>query len=80
MAHSLGGLVVKQALVTAKNNDGYKNIRAATTGLCFFAVPYQGGHGASLGIIAKNIVVSLTGDSKNNLVESLQRNSLFQES
>lgn len=76
----MGGLVVKQALVTAKNNDGYKNIRAATTGLCFFAVPHQGGHGASLGIIAKNIVVSLTGDSKNNLVESLQRNSLFQES
>ena len=36
----MGGLVVKQALVTAKNNDGYKNIRAVTTGLCFFVVPH----------------------------------------
>jgi len=80
VAHSLGGLVVKQALVTAKNNDDYKKIREATVGLVFFAVPHRGGHGASLGTIAKNIVVSLTGEGQNNLVESLKQNSFFQES
>jgi hypothetical protein len=72
-------LVVKQALVTAKNNDAFTDIRDATYGLVFFAVPHQGGHGATLGAIAKNIVVSLTGDSRNDLVESLRQNSLFQE-
>ena len=79
IAHSLGGLVVKQALVTAKNNDAYSNVRNATYGLVFFAVPHQGGHGATLGAIAKNIVLSVNGDSRNDLVESLKENSLFQE-
>jgi len=79
VAHSLGCLVVKQALVTAKNNDTYKDIRDATYGLVFFAVPHQGGHGATLGAIAKNIIVSLTGESRNDLLESLRQNSLFQE-
>ena len=79
VAHSLGGLVVKQALVTAKNDDTYINLRKATHGLVFFAVPHQGGHGASLGTIAKNLVLSLTGTAKNDIVESLKSNSLFQE-
>ena len=72
--------MVKQARVTAKNNDRYKGVGAATKGLLFFAVPYQGGHGAALGAIAKNIVRPLTGENRNDLVESLKRNSLFQES
>ncbi|KAL9132774.1 MAG: hypothetical protein Q9175_006049 [Cornicularia normoerica] len=79
IAHSLGGLVVKQALVIAKNNDIYTHLRKATYGLVFFAVPHQGGHGAGLGAIAKNIVLSLTGDAKNDIIESLKSNSLFQE-
>jgi predicted alpha/beta hydrolase family esterase len=79
VAHSLGGLVVKQALVIAKNNDKYREIREATRGLVFFAVPHQGGYGASLGAIAKNIVTSLTRESRNDLVEALKQNSLFQE-
>ncbi|KAL8709211.1 MAG: hypothetical protein Q9225_007481, partial [Loekoesia sp. 1 TL-2023] len=79
VAHSLGGLVVKQALVAAKNDDTFADLRENTYGLVFFAVPHQGGHGASLGTIAKNIVTSMTGSSKNDLVESLRANSLFQE-
>ena len=70
---------MKQALVTAKNNDAYSNVRSATYGLVFFAVPHQGGHGTTLGAIAKNIVLSVNGDSRNDLVESLKQNSLFQE-
>lgn len=79
IAHSLGGLVIKQALVIAKNDNTYINLRKATYGLVFFAVPHQGGHGAGLGTIAKNIVLSLNGDAKNDIVESLKSNSLFQE-
>ena len=79
MAHSLGGLLVKQALVAAKNDDTFADLRKNTYGLVFFAVPHQGGHGASLGKIAKNIVTTLTGSSRNDLIESLCANSFFQE-
>lgn len=71
--------MVKQALVIAKNDDTYTTLRKATCGLVFFAVPHQGGHGAGLGAIARNIVLSMTGDAKNDIVESLKSNSLFQE-
>lgn len=71
--------MVKQALIIAKNDDTYITLRKATCGLVFFAVPHQGGHGAGLGAIAKNIVLSMTGDAKNDIVESLKSNSLFQE-
>jgi triacylglycerol esterase/lipase EstA (alpha/beta hydrolase family) len=79
-AHSLGGLVVKQALVIAKNNDSFKEIREATSSLVFFAVPHQGGHGTTLGTIARNIVTALNGEKQNELLQSLATNSLFQES
>ncbi|KAL9634164.1 MAG: hypothetical protein Q9204_003107 [Flavoplaca sp. TL-2023a] len=79
VAHSLGGLLVKQALVAAKNDDSFADLRKNTYGLVFFAVPHQGGHGASLGKIAKNIVTTLNGSSRNDLIESLCANSFFQE-
>lgn len=71
--------MVKQALVTAKNDETFASLRKNTYGLVFFAVPHQGGHGANLGKIAKNLVTSLSGNSRNDLVESLEKNSLSQE-
>jgi hypothetical protein len=71
--------VVKQALVIAKNDDSFKEIREATSSLVFFAVPHQGGHGTTLGTIARNIVTALNGEERNDLLKSLETNSLFQE-
>lgn len=71
--------MVKQALVAAKNDDTFADLRKNTYGLVFFAVPHQGGRGASLGKIAKNIITSTTGNGKNDLIESLCAYSLFQE-
>lgn len=71
--------MVKQALVIAKNDDNFKEIRETTTSLVFFAVPHRGGRHANLGVIAKNIVTSLSGEGRNDLVENLRKNSLFQE-
>jgi hypothetical protein len=65
--------------VIAKNNDNFKEIRKATSSLVFFAVPHQGGHGTTLGTIARNIVTVLHGEERNDLLRSLQANSLFQE-
>jgi hypothetical protein len=100
VAHSLGGLVVKQvsahapisqalhehcltrflqALIIAKSNAQYENISKSTYGLVFFGVPHQGGNGAGIGVIAKNLVASITGNAHNSLVESLKENSVFSD-
>jgi hypothetical protein len=50
VCHSLGGIVVKQALVEAHNaDDVHGPILAYTKGVAFFGTPHGGGHGARLG-------------------------------
>lgn len=45
ISHSLGGLLVKQALIEAKLSEGkYRCLRASTYGLVFFATPHAGGN------------------------------------
>ena len=45
ISHSLGGLLVKQALIEARLNDRkYRCLRASTCGLVFFATPHAGGN------------------------------------
>jgi triacylglycerol esterase/lipase EstA (alpha/beta hydrolase family) len=43
LGHSMGGLLIKQALITAHNNPKYTSIKDATTGLAFFATSHNGG-------------------------------------
>ena len=48
LAHSLGGIVVKRALITAKNrSEHYGDIYDATRHLMFFSTPHQGTHSAT---------------------------------
>jgi len=77
-------LIVSVAWLSSKLSSLRKttmHTKNATYGLVFFAVPHRGGYGANaaLGAVAKNIVVSMTGDSRNDLVESLRQNSSFLE-
>jgi triacylglycerol esterase/lipase EstA (alpha/beta hydrolase family) len=43
LGHSMGGLLIKQALINAHNNPKYTPIKDTTTGLAFFATPHNGG-------------------------------------
>lgn len=43
LGHSMGGLLIKQALINAHNNLKYTLIKDATTRLAFFATPHHGG-------------------------------------
>jgi triacylglycerol esterase/lipase EstA (alpha/beta hydrolase family) len=43
LGHSMGGLLIKQALINAHNNPKYTPIKDAATGLVFFATLYHGG-------------------------------------
>ncbi|KAF6040564.1 SERAC1 [Bugula neritina] len=42
VAHSLGGLLVKQILVLAKENEKYRQLLHNTEGVMFLAVPHRG--------------------------------------
>ncbi|KAL8711670.1 MAG: hypothetical protein Q9225_007083 [Loekoesia sp. 1 TL-2023] len=77
VAHSLGGLLVKQALVEAKDNPLYKCLKASTYGLVFFATPHCGGEKAGVAEAAANVCSAFTGQPKNKLLDSLKANSLI---
>ncbi|KAF2962612.1 hypothetical protein GQX73_g10961 [Xylaria multiplex] len=75
ICHSLGGLLVKQALVEATLDNTYKPIVEATKLLIFFATPHRGGRYASVGDIAAKIVRAGLRKPTNDLFESLKKQS-----
>ncbi|KAL4865491.1 hypothetical protein BDV12DRAFT_174619 [Aspergillus spectabilis] len=78
ICHSLGGLVVKQALLNAHEDRKYTSIRTDTSGLVFFGTPHRGAKGVELGKIAANVAKFISkGHAKNDLLQSLEDNSLF---
>ena len=80
VAHSMGGLLVKQALVEAAlPRSIYSCIRASTKGLVFFATPHSGGNLASLADVAANFASAVTASAKNSLLKTLKKNSLLNE-
>ena len=79
VAHSLGGLLVKQALVEAQLNPLYACIKSSTQGLVFFATPHSGGNHAGIAESAAKFCSTLTGEPTNSLFDSLQKHSLLSE-
>ncbi|KAJ5358379.1 uncharacterized protein N7496_010792 [Penicillium cataractarum] len=71
LGYSMGGLLIKQALINAHNNPKYTPIKDATKGLAFFATPHDGGDARLLsrGGLASNIARSL-GFQKNGSIFS----------
>lgn len=51
--------------------------RRTTAAVVLFWTPHRGGNGATLGQLAANIVRLFTGGDRNELVKSLQKDSLF---
>ena len=79
IAYSLGGIVVKRALVEAKLDDSYKSIREATYGIVFFGTPHQGGNFAKLGDIAASITRGVLRNPSNSFMEALKKDSMFSD-
>ncbi|OCK95935.1 uncharacterized protein K441DRAFT_608490 [Cenococcum geophilum 1.58] len=75
ICHSLGGLVVKEALVEATLDPTHKSIVEATCLLVFFATPHQGGNYATVGDVAARIVRAGLRKPSNDLVKSLESSS-----
>ncbi|KAI0542077.1 hypothetical protein GGR58DRAFT_453892 [Xylaria digitata] len=79
LGHSLGGLLIKQALINAFNNEKYEQVRLATKGLAFFATPHDGGNKTliSIGSVAAKIAIGLGFQKGDNILEALDNRSLF---
>ncbi|KAI0419146.1 hypothetical protein F5X98DRAFT_335341 [Xylaria grammica] len=81
VGHSLGGLLIKQALVNAHDNKHYADIESSVKGLAFFSTPHEGGNVQSakvkLGFAAARIAESLGFNSNDSIVQALTPGSLF---
>ncbi|KAI9886848.1 MAG: hypothetical protein M1823_001347 [Watsoniomyces obsoletus] len=80
IAHSLGGLVVKQALLNARDNPVFTTMLQDTYGFMFFGVPHRGagGLGHSAGELGARVARFVSGGrADNELLDCLKRNSLF---
>jgi triacylglycerol esterase/lipase EstA (alpha/beta hydrolase family) len=58
ICHSLGGLVLKQALIEAKINPRFVSISSNTVGIIFLGTPHRGSDVANLGTVVATIVSS----------------------
>ncbi|KAF5702936.1 DEAD DEAH box helicase [Fusarium mundagurra] len=78
LGHSIGGLLIKQALINAHSNPGYSAIKEATTGIIFFGTPHELVT-QKLGELGMAIARELGHETRGDLVVSLQTGSTFSE-
>ncbi|KAJ8131744.1 hypothetical protein O1611_g1880 [Lasiodiplodia mahajangana] len=80
ICHSLGGLIVKKAVLEAQTNDSYTAIRACTYGLAFFGTPHRkSGHTGSWGDVAERVARYVLGNPESAFTEGLRLGSQFAE-
>ncbi|KAL8403380.1 hypothetical protein RB594_008580 [Gaeumannomyces avenae] len=79
VCHSLGGIIVKRAIVHAACDRTYEKIRASIFGIAFFGCPHRGGNQATLGDVVARMARALLGKSGNSFIEALKRGSLFSD-
>jgi pimeloyl-ACP methyl ester carboxylesterase len=81
LGHSMGGLLIKQALINAHNNPKYTPIKDATTGLAFFATPHRGVDSilASLGSVMAKIAIAVGFQKGDDVLETIKNGSIFSD-
>ncbi|CAG9990746.1 unnamed protein product [Clonostachys byssicola] len=81
LAHSMGGLLVKQALINAGMNPKYRMIKHMTKGIAFFATPHHGGDTTlvGLGSIATKIARTAGLQQGDDVLETLKSGTIFSD-
>ncbi|KAK8036599.1 hypothetical protein PG991_001736 [Apiospora marii] len=79
IAHSLGGIIVKSALIHSDTSRRgalleHRSIRLSTFGIMFMGTPHQGGNGVQVGKLLVNIA-SLFMAANNHILRDLERDS-----
>ncbi|KAI1205929.1 uncharacterized protein F4807DRAFT_440997 [Annulohypoxylon truncatum] len=77
ICHSLGGILVKRALVLSKADETYEMIWRSTFGIAFFGTPHKGGNHAGMGDVVAKIARSMSGNPNNTFMGALKKGSLF---
>ncbi|RDW57277.1 hypothetical protein BP5796_12727 [Coleophoma crateriformis] len=70
IAHSYGGIVVKDALVLAKLYPEFSEISAATAGVVFLGTPHKGSNISAIGSLVARLASPILGSS-DMLIKSL---------
>ena len=74
IAHSLGGLVVKQALIEARKRISSSHVHDIYTSACaviFFGTPHRGSDSASWGLMASNLAKAAQMDVNDAILRDL---------
>ncbi|KAK4199522.1 protein SERAC1 [Triangularia verruculosa] len=75
LGHSLGGIIIKQALRLAKQDPAFRDISTSTKGIVFFGTPHRGSDKAKwLGMLTA-VTSTMTNRPESAFVEALQSNS-----
>lgn len=77
IAHSLGGIIVKEALVQAKLRDKYISLYNSTYGIAFFGTPHRGCPLAGIGDIIVKVVGALLKNPSNTYMRALKKDDLY---
>ncbi|KAI1390113.1 uncharacterized protein F4822DRAFT_224746 [Hypoxylon trugodes] len=77
ICHSLGGIIVKRALVLAKTDNTYEALGRSTFGVAFFGTPHRGGKHAGIGDIIAKVVRAILGNPGNTFMGALKEDSPF---
>lgn len=74
--HSLGGLVVEQALLESIGSDvSLKNVAQWTAGILFFGVPHQGSHLAKWGSALRKLIPESIRSTNKKVIDALKTDS-----
>lgn len=79
LGHSIGGLLIKQALINAHKNPLYTPIKDSTIGLVFFATPHHATRSASLGWVVAKIAAAVGFKKGSDVFETLKSGNIFSE-
>ncbi|RMJ26426.1 hypothetical protein PHISP_02698 [Aspergillus sp. HF37] len=77
IAYSLGGIVVKEALVQARLGEKYRSICIATFGIAFFGTPHRGSSWAGVGDIVARVASAVLRNPDNTFLNALKRDDLY---
>jgi uncharacterized alpha/beta hydrolase family protein len=81
VGHSMGGLLIKQALILAHSNARYTPIKEATASIAFFATPHKGGSKkrVKLGRVVERFAGVVRLHNGDELMEVLVDKGLFSD-
>ncbi|EFY94038.2 hypothetical protein MAA_10501 [Metarhizium robertsii ARSEF 23] len=75
VGHSLGGIVIKQALFQARIEQRYSSISKSTIGIIFLGTPHRGSEKAAYGKLLATLAATVMNRPPPRLLNALQTNS-----